>query len=165
MAAPFPLGQRLVKVADWPEGAAVSVTDTPEAGPFSAETCTAYAAAWPALTLVAEACTLTHSSPWNEAGAVAEGEGEGVAAGSGSHCELAAASAAGAVISGTALSRASTPPQIRQAAAIRVFAGHISMRLPRRSKKSSDSGICESVPPAGQSLFPAFFQNTIVTPS
>jgi hypothetical protein len=84
-APPFPLGQRLVKVAGEPEGAAVSVTETPAAGPFSTETCTAYAAAWPPLTLVPEACTLTHSSPGEEAGAVAEGEADGEAVGSGSH--------------------------------------------------------------------------------
>ena len=39
---------------------AVRVTKTPEAGPFCVETCTLYVAAWPDLTLAAEACTLTH---------------------------------------------------------------------------------------------------------
>jgi len=71
-AVPFPLGQRLVNVAVWPWGAAFSVTDTPEAGPLAAETCTAKDAAWPGLMLACEACTLMHSSGWEDGEAVGE---------------------------------------------------------------------------------------------
>jgi hypothetical protein len=50
-AVPSPLGQRLVNAAAWPCGAAVSVTSTPDADPFSTKTCTVYDAAWPGLML------------------------------------------------------------------------------------------------------------------
>jgi hypothetical protein len=49
VAEPFPPGQRPVNVAVWPEGAAASVTDTPDAEPFCAETWTVNDAAWPRL--------------------------------------------------------------------------------------------------------------------
>jgi hypothetical protein len=40
VADPFPPGQRLVNSGSSPCGSPVSVTETPEAGPFSVETCT-----------------------------------------------------------------------------------------------------------------------------
>ena len=75
----------------------MSVTDTPEAEPFTAQTCTVYDAAWPLLILDWEVWTLTHSSAWVEA------VGDGVAVeGSGSHSELVAARAACEVVSAAA---------------------------------------------------------------
>jgi hypothetical protein len=49
VAEPFPPGQRPVNVAAWPCGEAASVTDTPDAEPFCAETWTVNDAAWPRL--------------------------------------------------------------------------------------------------------------------
>ena len=97
VADPSPLGQRPVKVGACPAGDAVSVTVTPEAEPFTAQTCTVYDAAWPPLMLDWEVWTLTHSCAWVEA------LGDGVAAeGSGWHCELVAARAAPEVMSAAA---------------------------------------------------------------
>ena len=88
VADPSPLGQRPVKAGASPAGDPVSVTVTPDAEPFTAQTCTVYDAAWPLLMLDWEVWTLTHSSAWVEA------LGDGVAAeGSGSHSELVAARA------------------------------------------------------------------------
>jgi hypothetical protein len=89
VADPSPLGQRPVNEGSSPCGVPVSVTDTPDAEPFAAQTCTVYDAAWPLVMLDWEVWTLTHNSAWVEA------VGDGVAAeGSGSHCELVAATAA-----------------------------------------------------------------------
>ena len=67
----------------------MSVTVTPEAEPFTAQTWTVYEAAWPVLMLVWEVSTLTHSCAWVEA------LGDGVAVeGNAWHCELVAARAA-----------------------------------------------------------------------
>jgi len=94
VADPSPLGQRPVKVGASPAGDPVSVTVTPEAEPFTAQTCTVYDAAWPLLMRVWEVWTLTHSCAWVEA------LGDGVAVeGSGWHCELVAARAAPEVVS------------------------------------------------------------------
>jgi len=49
VAEPFPPGQRPVNVAAWPCGEAASVTDTPDAEPFCAETWTVNDAACPRL--------------------------------------------------------------------------------------------------------------------
>lgn len=49
VADPFPPGQRPVNRAACPCGAAASVTDTPDAGPFWAQTWTVNDAAWPRL--------------------------------------------------------------------------------------------------------------------
>jgi hypothetical protein len=96
VADPSPLGQRPVKTGCSPAGAPVSVTDTPDAEPFTAQTCTVNDAAWPVLMLDWEVWTLTHSSAWMVVG-------EGVAAdGSGWHCELMEASAAFEVVSAAA---------------------------------------------------------------
>ena len=62
VAEPFPPGQRPVNVAAWPCGEAASVTDTPDAEPFCAETWTVKDAACPRLIPDCDACTLTHSS-------------------------------------------------------------------------------------------------------
>jgi hypothetical protein len=45
VADPFPLGHRPLNVAVSPCGAALSVTDTADAGPLAADTCTMYDAA------------------------------------------------------------------------------------------------------------------------
>ncbi len=47
VAVLFPLAQPLVNVGFWLDGCAVSVTDTPAADPFSAETATTNEAFWP----------------------------------------------------------------------------------------------------------------------
>lgn len=75
------------------------------------------------MTLVAVACTLTHSSAWAAAGAVAEGETDEDAEDSGSHAELAAASADGLPQTPFARPKARNPAVMRQAAAIRERAG------------------------------------------
>jgi hypothetical protein len=97
VADPSPLGQRPEKTGAEPGGDPVSVTDTPDAEPFAAQTCTVYDAAWPLAIPDSDVWTLTHSSGWVEA------VGEGVAVeGSGWHCELVAASAAPEVASAAA---------------------------------------------------------------
>jgi hypothetical protein len=120
VADPFPPGQRSVNVAVWPEGDAASVTDTPDAEPFCAETWTVNDAAWPRLTPDWDACTLTHSSA---CGAVGEADGEAdEAAGatvSGSHCELAAAAASAIPGRPPARPHAADPAPMRQAASTR----------------------------------------------
>jgi hypothetical protein len=104
VADPSPLGQRPVKTGCSPAGAPVSVTDTPDAEPFTAQTCTANDAAWPVLMLDWEVWTLTHSS------APAEAVGDGVAVdGSGWHCELVAASAVPEVASTAGIPARQTP--------------------------------------------------------
>ena len=65
-----PLAQPLVYVGFWLAGLDESVTDTSAADPFSVETSTTNAAAWPRLMLDCPRWTLTHSSV---AGAVALG--------------------------------------------------------------------------------------------
>jgi hypothetical protein len=60
-AFPLPLAQPLVNVGFWLAGWVVSVTVTPEAGPFCVEIVTAYLAACPRLTLDWEVWTVTHS--------------------------------------------------------------------------------------------------------
>jgi len=155
VAVPFPLGQRLVNSGCWSWGVAVSVTDTPEAGPFSAETCTVYDAAWPGLMLDWDGWTLTHSSA-GFADEVVEGEAVGdadAAAGSGSHWELRAVSAAAAVVSADAagmpcgpLTRPQLrePPAMRQAASTRMCASRLkagaSQRRPGKSPASGARG-------------------------
>jgi len=97
VADPSPLGQRPVKAGTSPVGDSVRVTDTPDAEPFTAQTCTVYEAAWPLVMLDWDVWTLTHSSAWVEA------VGDGVAVdGSGSHSELVAARAAPEVVSAAA---------------------------------------------------------------
>ena len=133
VAEPSPPGQRLVNTGSSPCGAPVSVTATPEAGPFSAETCTVKEAAWPRRMPDSDAWTLTHSS-------AAEEDGDGVVAeGSGSHWELVAASAVTAVLSADAggipcpaISRlpARQPPTTRQAPAARTDGSRGGVRLP-----------------------------------
>jgi len=120
VADPFPPGQRSVNVAVWPEGAAASVTDTPDAEPFCAETWTINDAAWPRLIPGWDACTLTHSSA---CGAVGEADGEADeaagAAVSGSHCELAAEAASAIPGRPPARPHAAEPAPMRQAASTR----------------------------------------------
>jgi hypothetical protein len=120
VAAPSPLGQRPVKSAWSPDGLAVRATVTPEAGPFSSETCTVYVAEWPAATLDAAACTLTHSS--------AEVAAPVASTRSGWHTGLTAASAG----SGTPLSitAARQPPAITHAASAAPRRGLIGVSLP-----------------------------------
>jgi len=97
VADPSPLGQRPEKTGAEPCGDPVSVTDTPDAEPFAAQTCTVYDAAWPLVIPDSDVWTLTHSSGWVEA------VGEGVAVeGSGWHCELVAASATSEVATAAA---------------------------------------------------------------
>jgi hypothetical protein len=119
VAVPFPPGQRPLNVGAPPACVAVSDTETPEAGPFCVETCTLNDAVWPALTLVPEGCTLTHSSAWEATGAVAEGEGVKVAEDSGSHSELAAASAAVPPQAPFTKPKARTAADMKQVAAVR----------------------------------------------
>jgi hypothetical protein len=107
VAAPFPLGQRLVNAGCSPWGAAVSVTDTPDAGPFWVETCTVKDAARPGLTLDADVWTLTHNCACGD---------DVEAAGSGSHWELVTASAGGLPC---AMPSSPRTPEIRQAATTR----------------------------------------------
>ena len=129
VADPFPPGQRPVNVAAWPCGAVASVTDTPDAGPFWAETWTVNDAAWPRLMPDWDACTLTHSS------ACAEDEDEDEEAEAtvkGSHCELAAeAASATADAPGTPPIRphATGPAQMRQAASTRAVPRRIGTIL------------------------------------
>ena len=132
VADPSPPGQRLVNTGSSPCGAPVTVTETPGAGPFSAETCTMKEAVWPSLMLDSLAWTLTHSST--------EGLGAGVVSeGSGSHWGLAAPSAAAGVLSadaagipGPAISTlpARQPPTTRQAPGARTHGSRISARPP-----------------------------------
>lgn len=89
----FPLGQRLVNSGRWPAGAAVSVTVTPDAGPFSAQTCTVNDAVWPRLMLDCVPRTPTHSS-------AGDGGGVGLAAGDGGGVELAAGDGEGLRLKG-----------------------------------------------------------------
>jgi hypothetical protein len=56
------LAHPLLNSGFWLDGCAVSATDTSEADPFLAETCTTYPAVWPGLMLDCERWTLTHSS-------------------------------------------------------------------------------------------------------
>jgi hypothetical protein len=56
------LAHPLLNSGFWFDGCAVSATDTSEADPFLAETCTTYPAVWPRLMLDCERWTLTHSS-------------------------------------------------------------------------------------------------------
>ncbi len=63
VAVPSPFAQPLVNVGFWLDGWAAMATDTLLADPpFSVETCTTKAAAWPRGTLDWERWTLTHSS-------------------------------------------------------------------------------------------------------
>jgi len=104
VADPSPPGQRPVKSGASPAGDPVSVTDTPDAEPFTAQTCTVYDAAWPLVMPDWEVWTLTHSS------APAEAVGDGVAVdGSGWHCELVAASAVPEVTSTAGIPARQTP--------------------------------------------------------
>jgi hypothetical protein len=64
VAAPFPLTQPLVKAGLRLDGCEASVTETFDADPFTAETCTEKPAFCPRWTLDAERCTLTHSWDW-----------------------------------------------------------------------------------------------------
>lgn len=165
-AVPFPLGQRLANSGCWPWGVAVSVTDTPEAGPFSVETCTVYDAAWPGLMLDWDGWTLTHSSVGFEDEAV-EGEALGdadAAVGSGSHWELRAVSAAAAVVSADAagmpcgpLTRPQLrePPDMRQAASTRMCAGRIKAGpSQRRLGESPASGARGNAFPSSTTILP-----------
>jgi hypothetical protein len=160
VAEPSPLGQRPVKDGSSPCGAAVSVTETPAAAPFAAQTCTVYDAAWPAVMLDWEVWTLTHNSAW-----VVEAVGDGVAAAdSGSHCELVAASAPPEVVSadaaGIRLQARREPPDRRQAASARQGASRIRTAPPRDSRRSLTSGACGNPCQAGQGLVPPSVQAT-----
>ena len=76
VAVPFPLGHWLVNSARWPAGAAVSVTVTPDAGPFWAQICTVNDAVWPRSMLDFVPWTPTQSSAADDAGAgLAVGDG------------------------------------------------------------------------------------------
>jgi hypothetical protein len=141
VADPFPLGHRPVKVATWPCGAALSVTDTPEAGPFWAETCTVYDAAWPRVIAGSEAWTVTHSSVAGEGDDETLGEDEALGDGPadrGSHWELVAAGAADAAGIPVRLTRppARQPPDIRHAASSRAGPGRIWAALSRGRAES-----------------------------
>ena len=124
-ADPSPLGQRPVNAGSSPCGVPVSATDTPDTGPFSAQTSTVYDAAWPRVTLDWEFWTLTHS---NTAGAVGEGV---VAAGSGSQLELAAASAAPEVPTAIAAHTAIAAAPVATRAADRSVMCTAVARIPR----------------------------------
>jgi hypothetical protein len=63
-AAPLPLAQPLVNVGFRLVGWAVSLTVTPEAGPFTVEIVTAYPAFCPRWMLGCERLTVTHSWAW-----------------------------------------------------------------------------------------------------
>jgi len=73
---PSPLGHMPVNTGSTPDGAELSVTDTPDTGPFSADTCTLKDAVCPGLTLDWEFWTLTHSSAGLTADAAAAAEAE-----------------------------------------------------------------------------------------
>jgi len=169
VAVPFPPGQRLVNSGTSPCGAAVSVTDTPEAGPFWAETCTVKDAAWPGLMPDSDAWTLTHSSAADEDEAAGDAD---AAAGSGSHWELrkvsaaVAADAAGLPSAPLTKPRAREPTDIRQAASTRTFASRIRAGLSRcHSRKSQASGADGNVFGAAWLFFPASFQDTSRAPA
>jgi hypothetical protein len=111
VAAPSPPGHRPVNTGSRPGSAELSVTDTPDTGPFSADTCTVNDTAWPGSTLDPEFWTLTHSSTGvgaeDGASTVAEGEeagdvdGEGVTeVGSGWHAESTADAAVSTAVAG-----------------------------------------------------------------
>ena len=103
-AVPSSLAHPLLNVGFWLDGCAVSATDTSEADPFSAQTCTTYPAVWPVLMLDCERWTLTHSS----GGAVVPVLPLPLVAGLGSELGLVATSAS------------SVPAAVREAVAVAV---------------------------------------------